>query len=77
MPPADRPAVRTDRFSREPAMTTVRTTPARVRTDAAPVPAAPVAPVAARPSPVRARGALGAPGPARSGPRAPAWPSGP
>lgn len=58
MPPADRPAATTDRFSREPAMTTVRTTPARVRTDAVtdadagtgPAPATPAAPTDLRPS---------------------------
>ena len=62
MPPADRPAVRTDRFSREPAMTTVRTTPARVRTDAAPVPAAPVAPVAGPTEPRPGPGSAGSAG---------------
>ncbi|WP_433037536.1 hypothetical protein [Actinomycetospora sp. CA-053990] len=53
MTPADRPAAPTDRFSREPAMTTVRTTPARVRTDAAlAAHAAPVvAPTEPRPGP--------------------------
>ncbi|MHC1562744.1 hypothetical protein ACR9E3_27590 [Actinomycetospora sp. C-140] len=59
MPPTEHPARHhrtrrpigtrpvTDHFTREPAMTTVRTTPARVRTDAA----APTAPVATAPVP--------------------------
>jgi hypothetical protein len=57
--PLDRPS--TDHFSREPAMTTVRTTPARARTDAAPV----TAPVHRPTTPAATRGS-GSPG-ARAG----------
>jgi hypothetical protein len=73
MPPADRPAATTDRFSREPAMTTVRTTPARVRTDAAtasaapapsaPAPSAPAPSAPASTEPRPGSGSAGSPGP--------------